>query len=99
MAAYRPSRGNRAAISIANCGPGFDYTPLVEGSTRRGLSEKDVNERVQQKLIEREELRAAGVIIGSSLKKDGVWWNGVDHERVRAFSDRVAGKPGETGGL
>ncbi len=26
-----------------------------------------------------------GVIIASSLKRDGVWWNEVDPVRVRAF--------------
>lgn len=29
--------------------------------------------------------RTAGVIVASSLKHDGVWWNPVDIERVRAF--------------
>lgn len=29
---------------------------------------------------------AEGVIIGSSLKRDGVWWNEVEVERVRAFT-------------
>lgn len=32
---------------------------------------------------------ADGVIVGSSLKKDGYTWNRVDPERVRAFMDRV----------
>jgi hypothetical protein len=34
--------------------------------------------------------RAAGVIIGSSLKQGGVWWKAVDAERVKAFSQVVA---------
>lgn len=29
--------------------------------------------------------RIDGVIVASSLKRDGVWWNPVDPERVRAF--------------
>ena len=33
--------------------------------------------------------RANGVIIGSSLKRDGVWWNEVETERVRSFMDVV----------
>ena len=33
---------------------------------------------------------ADGVIIASSLKRDGVWWNEVDPERARSFMDRVA---------
>ncbi|WP_235971412.1 BtpA/SgcQ family protein [Palleronia pontilimi] len=31
--------------------------------------------------------RARGVIIGSSLKEDGVWWNPVDGDRARRFMD------------
>lgn len=38
---------------------------ILEGSTRRGLSEKDVNERVQQKLREIEELREAEINKGA----------------------------------
>lgn len=33
--------------------------------------------------------RARGVIIGSSLKKDGVWWNPVAGDRVARFMDIV----------
>jgi uncharacterized protein len=33
--------------------------------------------------------RANGVIIGSSLKRDGVWWNEVETARVRDFMGRV----------
>ncbi|MBV9637053.1 MAG: hypothetical protein JOZ40_20710, partial [Methylobacteriaceae bacterium] len=29
--------------------------------------------------------RADGVIIGSSLKVDGVWWEAVDRDRVTVF--------------
>ena len=32
---------------------------------------------------------ADGVIVASSLKRDGVWWNEVDPERVARFMDRV----------
>lgn len=32
-----------------------------------------------------------GVIVASSLKQEGVWWNPVDPERMRAF--RTAGEP------
>lgn len=35
--------------------------------------------------------RADGVIIGSSLKRDGVWWNPVDVDRVAVFMEDVAG--------
>ena len=30
-----------------------------------------------------------GVIVASSLKRDGVWWNEVDPERVKRFMDRA----------
>jgi uncharacterized protein len=33
---------------------------------------------------------ADGVIIASSLKRDGVWWNEVDRDRARSFMERVA---------
>ena len=33
--------------------------------------------------------RARGVIIGSSLKRGGVWWNEVERERVASFMHRV----------
>jgi uncharacterized protein len=32
-----------------------------------------------------------GVIVASSLKVDGVWWNPVDPERARAFIETAAG--------
>jgi uncharacterized protein len=32
---------------------------------------------------------ADGVIVGSSLKKDGYTWNPVDGDRVQAFMDQV----------
>ena len=34
---------------------------------------------------------ADGVIVASSLKRDGVWWNPVDPDRVAAFAQAVAG--------
>jgi membrane complex biogenesis BtpA family protein len=37
--------------------------------------------------------QARGVIIGSSLKEGGVWWNPVDRSRVEAFMAIVAGLP------
>ncbi|NEJ83728.1 BtpA family membrane complex biogenesis protein, partial [Rhizobium leguminosarum] len=39
--------------------------------------------------------RTNGVIVASSLKHGGVWWNPVDVERVRAF--RAAAEPGLEG--
>ena len=34
--------------------------------------------------------RAAGVIIGSSLKMDGTWWSAVDRQKVARFMQDVA---------
>ena len=34
--------------------------------------------------------RTNGVIVASSLKEGGVWWNPVDPERVRRFVARAA---------
>ncbi len=34
--------------------------------------------------------RAAGVIIGSSLKVDGTWWSAVDRQKVARFMQDVA---------
>jgi hypothetical protein len=59
--------------------------PVVVGS---GVTIKNVGPILQ---------RAAGVIIGSSLKKDGVWWNAVDRERAKAFS-QVVGRAAEEAG-
>jgi hypothetical protein len=39
--------------------------------------------------------RAAGVIIGSSLKRGGVWWEPVEQARVAAFMKVVAGLRGK----
>ena len=39
---------------------------------------------------------ADGVIVASALKRDGVWWNPVDPERVAAFAEAVACARGET---
>jgi membrane complex biogenesis BtpA family protein len=52
--------------------------PVVVGS---GVNMENVGPILQ---------RAAGVIIGSSLKQGGVWWKAVDAERVKAFSQVVA---------
>lgn len=40
---------------------------------------------------------ADGAVVGSSLKKDGVWWNPVDVGRVRALMDVVNGVRSRTG--
>ncbi|OLC30439.1 MAG: BtpA family membrane complex biogenesis protein [Armatimonadetes bacterium 13_1_40CM_64_14] len=51
--------------------------PLVIGS---GMTENDVERLLGI---------ADGVIIGSALKRDGVWWNAVDPQRASRFVARV----------
>jgi membrane complex biogenesis BtpA family protein len=51
--------------------------PVLVGS---GVTRDNVSEILQ---------RAQGVIIGSSLKVDGVWWGAVDRQRVTAFMQTV----------
>lgn len=55
--------------------------PLLIGS---GVTKEDVSSLLTL---------ADGVIIGSSLKHGGVWWNTVDRERVHAFMDAFTGTP------
>jgi membrane complex biogenesis BtpA family protein len=52
--------------------------PLLVGS---GVTKENV--RALMELVD-------GVIIGSSLKKDGVWWNPVERERVVGFMQEFA---------
>lgn len=49
-----------------------------------------VGSGVTQDNVKRILALANGVIIGSSLKRDGVWWNEVETPRVRAFMQVVA---------
>ncbi len=41
---------------------------------------------------------ADGVIVASALKRDGVWWNPVDPERLAAFAAGGCSRPGLTAG-
>lgn len=52
---------------------GATHLPLLVGS---GVTPDNVVEILS---------RTSGVIVASSLKEDGVWWNPVDSARVRAF--------------
>lgn len=52
--------------------------PVIVGS---GLSAENVDELF---------VAADGAIVGSSLKRDGAWWNPVEGPRVRELADRVA---------
>ena len=56
---------------------GATELPVVVGS---GVTEANVGEILSL---------CDGVIVASSLKRDGVWWNEVDPARVRRFMDRA----------
>ena len=56
---------------------GATELPLVVGS---GVTEANVGAILE---------RCDGVIVAASLKRDGVWWNEVDPERVKRFMDRA----------
>jgi membrane complex biogenesis BtpA family protein len=55
------------------------HLPLLVGS---GVTEDNIVEILA---------RTSGVIVASSLKEGGVWWNPVDPARVRSFVARAAG--------
>ena len=67
-------RATREEISIIK---GATDLPVVVGS---GVNDANVGEILAL---------CDGVIVASSLKRDGVWWNEVDPERVRRFMDRA----------
>jgi predicted TIM-barrel enzyme len=56
---------------------GATRLPVVVGS---GVTEDNIEEILSL---------CDGVIVASSLKRDGVWWNEIDPERVRRFMDRA----------
>jgi membrane complex biogenesis BtpA family protein len=55
------------------------HLPLLVGS---GVTEKNIVEILK---------RTNGVIVASSLKEGGVWWNPVDPERVKSFVKTASG--------
>lgn len=71
--------GNTATIEEIEEIAAATHLPLLVGS---GVDKSNVVEILK---------RTSGVIVASSLKVDGVWWNPVDIERVRAF--RAAAEP------
>jgi membrane complex biogenesis BtpA family protein len=71
--------GNTATIEEIEEIGSATHLPLLVGS---GVERANVAEILK---------RTDGVIVASSLKHDGVWWNPVDPERVRAF--RAAAGP------
>ena len=71
--------GNAATQEELETIVGATSLPVVVGS---GVNEGN---------IERILSVASGVIVASSLKKDGVWWNSVDPVRARSFMQVVEG--------
>lgn len=65
--------GHSASIAEIDEIGGATHLPLLVGS---GVSEANILEILA---------RTNGVIVASSLKEGGVWWNPVDPERVRRF--------------
>jgi hypothetical protein len=72
--------GHAASVEEIDEIAGATHLPLLVGS---GVTPGNVVEILS---------RTSGVIVASSLKEDGVWWNPVDPARVRAFV--AAGAPG-----
>jgi uncharacterized protein len=71
--------GNTATVAEIEEIGSATHLPLLVGS---GVDKDNVAEILK---------RTNGVIVASSLKQEGVWWNPVDPERVRAF--RAAAEP------
>jgi membrane complex biogenesis BtpA family protein len=71
--------GNAATVEEIEEIAAATHLPLLVGS---GVNKANVVEILK---------RTSGVIVASSLKVDGVWWNPVDVERVRTF--RAAAEP------
>ncbi len=69
--------GNAATFEEIDEVRGATHLPLLVGS---GVTPDNVAAILA---------RTDGVIVASSLKRDGVWWNPVDEARVRAFAARA----------
>jgi membrane complex biogenesis BtpA family protein len=69
--------GNTATIEEIEQIGAATHLPLLVGS---GVDKSNIAEILK---------RTNGVIVASSLKKDGVWWNPVDPDRVKAFVDQA----------
>jgi membrane complex biogenesis BtpA family protein len=69
--------GNTATIEEIERIGAATHLPLLVGS---GVDKSNIAEILK---------RTSGVIVASSLKKDGVWWNPVDAERVKAFVEQA----------
>jgi hypothetical protein len=75
--------GHAASLDEIEEVGGATHLPLLVGS---GVSEDNILPILE---------RTSGVIVASSLKEGGVWWNPVDPDRVRRFMDRA--RPGLEG--
>jgi uncharacterized protein len=71
--------GDAASLEEIETVKAATHLPLLVGS---GVTAENVAATLEH---------TDGVIIASSLKYDGVWWNAVDRERVRAFVARARG--------
>jgi hypothetical protein len=69
--------GDATPVSEINVVRSGTTLPVIIGS---GLNAENAGELMRA---------ADGAIVGSSLKKDGVWWNEVDVARVRALVEEV----------
>lgn len=67
--------GNSATVEEIESIGGATHLPLLVGS---GVDKSNIVEILK---------RTNGVIVASSLKEDGVWWNPVDPGRVAAFME------------
>lgn len=74
--------GDAAALDEIEAVRAATHLPLLVGS---GVTAENVAAILA---------RTDGVIVASSLKRDGVWWNPVDRGRVEAFCGAVAGREG-----
>jgi membrane complex biogenesis BtpA family protein len=70
--------GNAASLTEIDEIAAATHLPLLVGS---GVSEDNILPILS---------RTSGVIVASSLKQDGLWWNPVDPDRVRRFVARAA---------
>jgi membrane complex biogenesis BtpA family protein len=92
-----------ALISLADglCVSGPMTGASVDGSELRGVCEAipDIvvfaNTGVNEATVEDVLAVADGVVVGTSLKVDGVTWNAVDESRARLFMDRVRAARGQ----
>lgn len=74
--------GHRTGNAVTN----DELSEIADATSLPVLVGSGVTEENAQRILS----RASGVIIGSSLKRDGVWWKEVDMSRARSFMDVVS---------